>query len=122
MHGPTFMANALACASANASLDLFERETRLEQVAQIAAALADGLSPCRDLSGVKEVRVKGAVGVIELDHAPDVEKLRSRFVQRGVFVRPFGSIIYLTPAFTIAPQELGTLINAVVEVVRETCT
>jgi adenosylmethionine-8-amino-7-oxononanoate aminotransferase len=122
MHGPTFMANALACASANASLDLFEREPRLEQIAQIAAALGDGLSPCRDHPGVKEVRVKGAVGVIELDHVPDVEKLRARFVQRGVFVRPFGSIVYLTPAFTIAPQELGTLINAVVEVVRETCT
>ena len=120
MHGPTFMANALACAAANASLDLFEREPRLEQVAQIAARLRDGLSICRGAPGVKEVRVKGAIGVIELDHVPDLEKLRARFVQLGVFVRPFGPTVYLTPAFTITQEELTTLIDAVVKVVRET--
>ena len=119
MHGPTFMANALACACANASLDLFEREPRLEQVAQIAAGLRDGLSICGGVAGVKDVRVKGAIGVIELDHIPDLEKLRARFVELGVFVRPFGSIVYLTPAFTIAHQELATLTDAVVKVVRE---
>jgi adenosylmethionine---8-amino-7-oxononanoate aminotransferase len=119
MHGPTFMANALACAAANASLDLFERAPRLDQVAEIATALDRGLSTCSGAPGVKAVRVKGAIGVIELDAAPDLERLRARFVQLGVFVRPFGSTVYLTPAFTISEEELRTLINAVLEVVSD---
>jgi adenosylmethionine---8-amino-7-oxononanoate aminotransferase len=117
MHGPTFMANALGCAAANASLDLFEREPRLTQVAEIAAALERGLAPCRGMGRVKEVRVKGAIGVVELDRIDDLEGLRARFVEAGVFVRPFGSIVYLTPALTIAHEELATLTAAVVEVV-----
>jgi len=117
MHGPTFMGNALACAAANASLDLFEREPRLRQVADIAAALERGLAPCRGLAGVKDVRVKGAIGVVELERIDDLEGLRARFVEEGVFVRPFGSIVYLTPAFTIAEEELARLTGAVVKVV-----
>ena len=119
MHGPTYMANALACAAANASLDLFEREPRLEQVRAIEAQLARALEPCRRLPRVKDVRVKGAIGVVELDRIDDVDALRRRFVAEGVFVRPFGSVIYLTPAFTIAEEELGALTTAVVKVVRE---
>jgi adenosylmethionine---8-amino-7-oxononanoate aminotransferase len=119
MHGPTFMANALACAAANASLDLFEREPRLRQVATISTALEGGLAPCRGFAGVKEVRVKGAIGVVELDHIGDLDGLRARFAQEGVFIRPFGSIVYLTPAFTIAPEELATLIGTIVKVVAQ---
>jgi adenosylmethionine-8-amino-7-oxononanoate aminotransferase len=117
MHGPTFMGNALACAAANASLDLFEHEPRLEQVADIAAALARGLAPCRGLPGVKDVRVRGATGVVELDRIDDLDRLRTRLVAEGVFVRPFGSIVYLTPAFTIGEEELARLTAAVVKVV-----
>src|SRR5580704_8368323 len=80
MHGPTFMANPLACAAANASLDLFEREPRLDQVAKIADALRDGLEPCRELPGVRDVRVKGAIGVVEMDRIEDLNVLRQRFV------------------------------------------
>jgi adenosylmethionine-8-amino-7-oxononanoate aminotransferase len=119
MHGPTFMANALACAAANASLDLFQREPRLDQVAKISSALAAGLEPCRKLPGVKDVRVKGAIGVVELDRIKDLNALRQRFVAEGVFIRPFGSIVYLTPAFTIAEDELGKLTDAVRRVVAE---
>ena len=97
MHGPTFMGNALACAAANASLDLFEHEPRLPQVAGIATALQHGLAPCRDLPGVKDVRVRGAIGVVELDRIDDLGALRARFVGEGVFIRPFGSVVYLTP-------------------------
>jgi adenosylmethionine---8-amino-7-oxononanoate aminotransferase len=118
MHGPTFMANALACAAANASLDLFEREPRLKQVAAISAELEGGLAPCRSLSGVKDVRVQGAIGVVEMARIADLDALRARFVEQGVFVRPFGNVIYLTPAFTIATGELKTLTDAVVKVVR----
>jgi adenosylmethionine-8-amino-7-oxononanoate aminotransferase len=117
MHGPTFMANALGCAAANASLDLFEREPRLRQVAEIAAALERGLAPCRGLAGVREVRVKGAIGVVELERIGDLDRLRAQFAQAGLFVRPFGSIIYLTPAFTIAQDELAILTGAIVEAV-----
>src|SRR5580704_14160538 len=117
MHGPTYMANALACAAANASLDQFEREPRLAQVAAIAAALRQGLEPCRVMKRVRDVLVKGAIGVVELDRIDDVYGLRRRFVAEGVFVRPFGTIVYLTPAFTIAPDELAALTDAVVKVV-----
>jgi adenosylmethionine-8-amino-7-oxononanoate aminotransferase len=116
MHGPTFMGNALACAAANASLDLFEREPRLRQVAEIADALARGLAPCRGLPGVKDVRVKGAIGVVELERIDDLDRLRARFVEEGAFIRPFGNIVYLTPPFTIAPEELATLMGAIVKV------
>jgi adenosylmethionine-8-amino-7-oxononanoate aminotransferase len=119
MHGPTYMANALACAAANASLDLFEQEPRLQQVAAIAQALEEGLAPCRGMSGVKDVRVMGAIGVVELDRIADIEALRARFVAEGVFIRPFGTIIYLTPVFTISPDELAALTNAVVKVLSE---
>jgi adenosylmethionine---8-amino-7-oxononanoate aminotransferase len=119
MHGPTFMANPLACAAANASLDLFEREPRLDQVAKIASALAAGLEPCRKLPGVKDVRVQGAIGVVELDRIKNLNALQQRFVAEGVFIRPFGSIVYLTPAFTIAEDELGKLMAAVRRVVAE---
>jgi adenosylmethionine-8-amino-7-oxononanoate aminotransferase len=113
MHGPTFMANPLACAAANASLDLFEREPRLDQVAKIAVVLSDGLEPCRNLPGVRDVRVKGAIGVVEFDHIENLNELRQRFVRAGVFVRPFGNIVYLTPAFTITGGELAMVMEAV---------
>ncbi len=119
MHGPTFMANALACAAANASLDLFETEPRLAQVAAIEAALAEGLVPCRDMRHVGDVRVKGAIGVVELATAFDLDRVKRRFVDLGVFVRPFGQIIYLTPAFPIERPDLQRLTEAVVKVVSE---
>jgi adenosylmethionine-8-amino-7-oxononanoate aminotransferase len=113
MHGPTFMANALACAAANASLDLFEREPRLAQVATIERALTDGLEPCRGMPGVKDVRVTGAIGVVELERIKNLNALRQRFMAEGVFIRPFGTVVYLTPAFTIAADEIETLTKAV---------
>jgi len=119
MHGPTFMGNALACAAANASLDLFEREPRLAQVKDISAALARGLEPCRGLPGVEDVRVMGAIGVVELEQIADLGRLRARFVEEGVFIRPFGTTVYLTPSFTITSEELARLTTAVLKVVGE---
>ena len=119
MHGPTYMANALGCAAANASLDLFEREPRLLQVADIAIALERGLAPCRDFPNVKDVRVKGAIGVVELDRIDDLDALRAQFIEQGVFIRPIGNVIYLTPAFTISSDELKTLADAIVKTVRK---
>lgn len=118
MHGPTFMGNALACAAANASLDLFETEPRLEQARALSAALAEGLAPCRELAWVRDVRVLGAIGVVELDAIHDREALKRRLVEAGVWVRPFGNVVYLTPALTIEPDALDLLIRAVVEVLH----
>ena len=75
------------------------------------------MAPCRGLRGVKDVRVMGAIGVVEMERIADVEALRARFIAEGVFVRPLGNVIYLTPAFTIAADELKTLTDAVVKVV-----
>lgn len=118
MHGPTFMGNALACAAANASLDLFESEPRLAQARALSSALAAGLAPCRELAWVRDVRVLGAIGVVELDRIDDREVLKRRLVEAGVWVRPFGNVVYLTPALTIAPDELDTLMRAVIAVLR----
>ena len=87
MHGPTYMANALACAAANASLDLFEREPRLAQVKAIAEQMARELAPCRGLPGVKDVRVKGAIGVVELERIDDLDAL-ARALRGGGRVHP----------------------------------
>lgn len=118
MHGPTFCGNPLACAAANASLDLFAGEPRLEQVAAIERGFKDELETCRGLHGVVDVRVKGAIGVVELDRRPNHDELRSEFVARGVWVRPFGNVVYLMPAFTIEPDERRMLTDAVAAVVR----
>lgn len=118
MHGPTFMGNALACAAANASLDLFDAEPRLQQVHELAEQMSVGLAPCRDLPNVADVRVQGAIGVVEMKEIADLDVLRSAFIDEGVFVRPFGDVIYLTPAFTIAPDELNRLTGAIVKVVQ----
>ena len=117
MHGPTFMGNALACAAANASLDLFEREDRLAAAAAISAGLQEGLRPCLGLDHVRDVRVKGAIGVVELDRIANLNDLKARLVAEGVWVRPFRNIVYLTPALTIGAADLKTLTDAVVKVV-----
>jgi adenosylmethionine-8-amino-7-oxononanoate aminotransferase len=113
MHGPTFMANPLGCAAANASLDLFETEPRLAQAAAISAQLKEELEPCRSLPGVVDVRVQGAIGVVELARIENPAGLRMALVEQGVWIRPFRNIIYLTPALTIAPDELSTLTGAI---------
>jgi len=113
MHGPTYMGNALACAAANASLDLFAAEDRLRQVAAISAQLVAELEPCRDLRGVKDVRIKGAIGVVEVEQQGDLNALKRRFIDAGVWIRPFGNIVYLTPALTIAEDDLARLTGAI---------
>jgi adenosylmethionine---8-amino-7-oxononanoate aminotransferase len=117
MHGPTYSGNPLACAAANASIDLFATEPRLEQVAAVEARLTSGLAACAGMPGVADVRIKGAIGVVELAGPVDADALRHRFVEAGVFIRPFGNVVYLMPALNIPPDELGVLIDAVCSVV-----
>ena len=119
MHGPTYMANPIACAAANASLDLFETEPRLDQVARLEARLEEGLGPCRALGGVTDVRVMGAIGVVELEDIPlaRLYRLRRAFVERGLWIRPFGRIVYLTPALVMADGDVDALTAGIAEVV-----
>ena len=119
MHGPTYSGNPLACAAANASLELFRTEPRLKQVAAIEERLMAGLSLCSDMAGVADVRVRGAIGVVELEGSVDLDALRTRFVEAGVWIRPFGNVVYLMPALNIPPDELDVLIAAIVDVVGE---
>ncbi|HEX2800489.1 MAG TPA: aminotransferase class III-fold pyridoxal phosphate-dependent enzyme, partial [Phenylobacterium sp.] len=118
MHGPTYMANPLACAAANASLDLFEDGAWQGEVARIAAGLEHGLAPCRSARGVTNVRVRGAVGVVEMDAPVDAGMLTRRFAAEGVWIRPMGKVIYLTPPFIIDDDDLNRLTGAVVQVLR----
>ena len=119
MHGPTYMANPLACAAANASLDLFETEPRLDQVAAIEAKFLDALAPCRNIAGVIDVRVKGAIGVVQLESLDDNDWLKQRFVEEGVWLRPFNDVIYLMPPFVAGEAALDRLTGAVVKVLRQ---
>lgn len=113
MHGPTYMGNALACAAANATLDLFESEDRLGAVRAIEDALRRGLEGCRGLSGVAHVRVRGAIGVVQLHAISNLGALKSRFADAGVWVRPFRDIVYLTPALTIGEADLAKLTSTI---------
>ncbi|MES1156153.1 MAG: adenosylmethionine--8-amino-7-oxononanoate transaminase [Alphaproteobacteria bacterium] len=116
MHGPTYMGHALGCAAANASLDLFERGEWQANVARISTRLAEGLAPCRNLPGVRDVRVRGAIGVVELEAPPNYAALTAAFVGRGVWIRPFNKIVYLTPAFIASDDDVAKLTSAITAV------
>lgn len=116
MHGPTFMGNALACAAANASLDLFEKIDYEKKVSAIEKFLKKELKKCLNLKGVKDVRVLGAIGVVEIDgDFNKMIKLRKSFVELGVFLRPFSNCIYIMPALNVSKADLKKIIDAVFE-------
>jgi len=114
MHGPTYMANPLACAAANASLDLFETGAWRADVARIAAALSEGLEPCRAAAGVVDVRVKGAIGVIELPEPVDVPRATAVAVEHGVWLRPFRNLVYTMPPYVTGDEDVARICEAMV--------
>lgn len=117
MHGPTYMGNPLACAAANASLDLFGTGAWRADVPRLAAGLAEGLEPCRGAPGVVDVRVRGAIGVVEFEAPVPVQAWCARFAEAGAWIRPMGKVVYLTPAYVTSDAELAILTGAVRSVV-----
>ncbi|PZP84328.1 MAG: adenosylmethionine--8-amino-7-oxononanoate transaminase [Azospirillum brasilense] len=113
MHGPTYMAHAIGCAAANASLDLFEREPRLAQAEALEQKLWDGLKHLAQRPAVRDVRVKGAIGVVEMECSrEDVQRMRTEALTHGVWLRPFGNILYVTPPLNISDADLDVLLKA----------
>ncbi|MHA7836774.1 MAG: adenosylmethionine--8-amino-7-oxononanoate transaminase [bacterium] len=119
MHGPTFMGNPLACAAAGASLDLLETGEWPARVHAIESQLAQELESCRGLEAVADVRVLGAIGVVELHRPVDMAVVQPAFVERGVWIRPFGELVYTMPPFVTSPSDLTRITSAIREVVAE---
>ena len=119
MHGPTFMANPLACAVAAKSTELLISQDWQSNIQCIETQLRTALTPLQSLEYVHEVRVLGAIGVVELTFNVDMKTLQQEFVRRGIWVRPFGKLVYVMPPYVITPQELKTLLEQLVEVVAQ---
>jgi len=119
MHGPTFMGNPLACAVAIESIRLLQTSPWQQNIQTIEQQLINELEPCKQLDCVDDVRVLGAIGVVELKQAVNMSKIQQAFVDQGVWVRPFGKLIYLMPPYIISENELNTLTQAVYTVLNK---
>ena len=118
MHGPTYMGNAMGCAAANASLDLFETEPRLAQARAIGVQLERQLASARELPGVKDVRVRGAIGVIQLDRTAPADQLSAICIEHGVWLRPFRDVLYTTPPLIAGEDDISQITTAMLAAVR----
>ena len=118
MHGPTFMGNPLACAVATESLRIISEGHWPVQVAAIEAQLKRQLIPLSDYCSVADVRVLGAIGVVEMQQPIDVAAAQKLFIQHAVWIRPFGKLLYIMPPYIIEPAQLEQLCHAIAAFVR----
>lgn len=116
MHGPTFMGNPLACAVANANIDKLLQFDWQKHVNHIETMLHSYLAPCATLDTVKSIRILGAIGVVELKEAVDVAVVQKQFVELGVWIRPFGKLVYIMPPYIIEETQLKQLCDAIYQV------
>jgi len=121
MHGPTYMGNPLACSVANKNIELLLASPWQERIATIEQQLNTALSPLSDVNGIQEVRCLGAIGVVELENPVDMSTIVPAFVEAGIWVRPFGKLVYIMPAFNITAHQLSALTEALCLVLKEYC-
>ncbi|HIP82503.1 MAG TPA: aminotransferase class III-fold pyridoxal phosphate-dependent enzyme, partial [Desulfocapsa sulfexigens] len=119
MHGPTFMANPLACAVANASVNLLLESDWQKNVCKLEKGLRTGLAPCSVFTNVADVRVLGGIGVVEMKEPVDMGRLQPAFVEKGVWVRPFGRLVYVMPPYCMEQEDLAVLTAAICDLLEE---
>jgi len=119
MHGPTFMGNPLACSVSLASIDLLLNSDWQQNVLNIQQRFEQTILPLSSLSAVKNTRVLGAIGVVEMNEAVDIASVQDMFIEEGVWIRPFGKLIYTMPAYNISDQQLDLLLNSFEKVIKK---